>query len=246
MKFKFLEKQSNQSKDSVPMTLMIKAMDVMSKADKGKKVEFGKDTWVIVEGGTKYIGDGNQHIVGKNLFVEMSAGARGEFTRHDGATWFVGVKKNGDFIADFKALNDKDFSSITEDLKIDRNSIEFKVMQWVENGRVGLSSKALCQKLTGMTVGEDKEKVYDDHPYDPSDFKRCVDFLEAVGLTSKDVKKMIGVSPEWSAMSKEWDNLTALYKEEKGLESAPKLYAEMQRIRMHAAGEKTVIRNNII
>ncbi len=108
-----------------------------------------------------------------------------------------------------------------------------KIGQWLVDGDTGASSLALCSfYLTSGNGGECASRL--STPYDPSDFKRCVDFLENCVDESKryDLIHAIGqVTSGWKRIQDEWFVLMKLYKEEKNQKTAPKLYEFMQKLR---------------
>ena len=98
---------------------------------------------------------------------------------------------------------------------------------------VGRSSKYLCGTLL---FGRQKNRKYSyPHiPSDPSDFKRCYDFLN---LFCTDTQKHILCiasdqnKREWGGLVDNWDELCKLYNEEKNQDKAPRLYEFMKSIR---------------
>lgn len=68
------------------------------------------------------------------------------------------------------------------------------------------------------------------HPLDPADFGRCHRFLDAVPGARDLLPNMAKVSPVWKALIDHWEELTALYIEERPRNEAPKLYARMQEL----------------
>lgn len=74
-----------------------------------------------------------------------------------------------------------------------------------------------------------------DHPWDPSDLRRCFQYCERVGLSTKDLqKRMAGRSATWDRLLPEWDRLVALLKNEMATRTdntAPLTYIEMKVIR---------------
>lgn len=84
----------------------------------------------------------------------------------------------------------------------------------------GLSSQAIAGSGT-------------DHPYDPSDLLRCMNYCE-VRLTTEELRvRMAGRSLSWDRLLPEWDNLTELLRHEMGTATngrAPITYREMKRV----------------
>ena len=98
---------------------------------------------------------------------------------------------------------------------------------WLANGNRGISSEAITSHLTGINF---RGPWGLGHPYDPSDFGRCMELLEAVPEFRPRLKEMAEVSPVWAELVENWDELEKLYKEEFPTGKAPKLYDRMQEI----------------
>jgi hypothetical protein len=98
--------------------------------------------------------------------------------------------------------------------------------QWPSCADTGLSSRAL---FAHFTKGRAHEA---DAPSDPSDFGRCYRLLNAdfaEGWAER-IDEM-AVYPQWAPLVPHWSEITRLYEEEKDLDSAPKTYAFMMKIR---------------
>ena len=72
------------------------------------------------------------------------------------------------------------------------------------------------------------------HPWDPSDLLRCVDYCESRGISTETLRaRMSGRSTQWSRLMPEWDNLVTLLRHEMKTRTdynAPRTYAEMKRV----------------
>ena len=68
------------------------------------------------------------------------------------------------------------------------------------------------------------------NPHDPSDFNRCVGFLNAVPEARERLEMMSDKSPQWAGLVANWDRLEQLLREEFPTGRAPKLYREMEKI----------------
>jgi hypothetical protein len=72
-----------------------------------------------------------------------------------------------------------------------------------------------------------------DHPWDPSDLRRCVNYCEGRISTPELQKRMAGRSIYWDRLLPEWDNLAALLRHEMDTRTdatAPRTYAAMKRV----------------
>lgn len=97
-----------------------------------------------------------------------------------------------------------------------------KVAAWLRTGSRGSSSNAMCKRLFGVPENGGTE-----HPHDPSDLLRCVQFLDATEAHDR-LHLMSGVSPQWDFLVWRWSEITNLLAEEMETgNSAPKTYAAM-------------------
>ena len=97
-------------------------------------------------------------------------------------------------------------------------------IDWLLSGDTGISSECICGVMT-------KSKVRDSSPpSDPSDFGRCYRLLQHFPGWRPRMGEVAAKFPEWTALVREWDALTALYElESKNKDGrAPKLYDRMQ------------------
>ena len=97
-------------------------------------------------------------------------------------------------------------------------------MDWMLSGDTGISSECICGVMT-------KSKVRDSSPpSDPSDFGRCYRLLQHFPEWKDRMGEVAKKFPEWAALVREWDALTALYEEEikRPDRNAPMLYARMK------------------
>ena len=98
-------------------------------------------------------------------------------------------------------------------------------IDWLLNGNTGVSSKTICAVMNGCTYN------YADVPHDPSDFERCYQLLALFPEWRARLHEVADQFPIWGPMIAAWDELTALYEEERKLgPSAPKLYARMRQL----------------
>lgn len=72
-----------------------------------------------------------------------------------------------------------------------------------------------------------------DHPHDPDDLLRCVDYCRGRYDTAAIQRRMAGRSPEWDRLLPDWDRLVALLQHEMETrtdDKAPRTYFEMRRL----------------
>ena len=103
-----------------------------------------------------------------------------------------------------------------------------KVLAWLGNGQVGMSSKAMALAVCGATGPRN-------HPWDPDDLNRCLLFLEAVPEARGHMDKVAALSPVWARLVERWSELETSFIGEVGRDwckarSAPETYKLMQEL----------------
>lgn len=54
-----------------------------------------------------------------------------------------------------------------------------------------------------------------DHPHDPGDLKRCIDYCRSACISTEELRKrMAGRSPEWDALLPHWNELAGMLADE--------------------------------
>lgn len=88
-----------------------------------------------------------------------------------------------------------------------------------------------------MTMGLSAQAIAyggHNHPWDPSDLLRCINYCESSGISTARLQaRMSGRSLEWDRLLPEWDNLVELLRDEMENgdgSTAPKTYREMKRV----------------
>lgn len=107
--------------------------------------------------------------------------------------------------------------------------IQEKVLHWLANGRVGVSSKAMAMAIVG--IKQEPHKI--STPSDPDDLNRCLLFLEVVPEARSHFNKIAELSPQWKKLIEHWQEVEQCFLEEAGLDwitshSAPKTYKLMK------------------
>ena len=140
-----------------------------------------------------------------------------KFELHNEKESYFCFIKNG-LLKSFNNQDDceKDFNNpiITENL------LEKKALDWLENGRFGLSSGTICAtlfpnlknhyKLKDMYGSNETLKV--NWPKDIDDFKRCMDFFDYIPEVKSRMKKLENLSIEWNELVDKWDQIKGLLK----------------------------------
>ena len=107
------------------------------------------------------------------------------------------------------------------------------LVAWACSDSVGMSSVYMARRLAPVAgLRFPGHRIPDEpaHPYDPSDFGRCLGLLDAVPEIRPYIAKMAEYGKVWAAYVEHWDELETLYKEESIGENAPKLYARMKEL----------------
>ncbi len=138
-----------------------------------------------------------------------------EFQGPKGAVLYAKVCQGQLWInADRSALEEQaqksEVSAVSEDAKA--------ALQWLETGRVGLSSGCLCAHLfpelrAHHKLSEEAGQVH--HPWDGADFERCVRFLEAVPGAKGRLQEAKDLGAVWSRLVDSWGELEELLKSDK-------------------------------
>lgn len=108
-----------------------------------------------------------------------------------------------------------------------------KAMHWLATEDTGLSSTLILTNILsqGSTGSIDSHETKF-HPRDPADLKRCITLLEHVPEFKSKLHIMKDVSPQWSALIDNWDQLELSLKSEIKIDKsrAPNTYKLMKSI----------------
>ncbi len=161
-----------------------------------------------------------------------------ELTLSDDKKLYVGMMVDGEVVSsvDREIVEKKiGFNKDMYEKQASINPSYAAAVEWLLNGRTGTSSMTMCAlifpDLVHPKLDELREYGYA-HPYDSSDFNRCVEFLKAV----PDARNHLGVvgkqSKEWAGLIKNWDRLEASLLEEKEQSEGrtPKTYNAIKEI----------------
>lgn len=116
-----------------------------------------------------------------------------------------------------------------------------EVLQWLANGERGLSSNTIVQHLTGIVTAT-RNWANGHHPHDPDDLWRCRELLRLCPSLVPLFPRMTTCSPAWAALVPAWGRLCRMMDTEAPDwpelgSTAPKTYAEMQRLMAQASAE---------
>ncbi len=82
-------------------------------------------------------------------------------------------------------------------------NIAEKIVDWIQKGSVGESSKCMAMHLSGRPCSGD-------YPHDAGDFDRCVKMLEAVPELRPIIGNMAKVNSYWAALVKRWSEIEGI------------------------------------
>lgn len=85
-----------------------------------------------------------------------------------------------------------------------------QLAEWFARGAVGMSSETMAKQFLGTEVTD----LDYGHPHDAFDFRRCCLLLEWVPSLRHRLDELRGLSPIWSGLVEDWENLEALLEEE--------------------------------
>lgn len=108
-----------------------------------------------------------------------------------------------------------------------------RVLEWLAGPDTGLSSKAMAFCMLGIKRHGHWDGT--EHPYDPSDFNRCLLLVDKVPEVRDAFSDIACLSEQWNAIIDHWDELRELFIAEAGWNwskagRAPKTYARMKEI----------------
>ena len=124
------------------------------------------------------------------------------------------------------------------------DDVKDRLLTWYRSGDTGVSSKAIAAHLMGEAV----DRVFDCHPYDPSDLGRCLRLLALIPEWRPRIREMAALDGAWPEMVEIWDDLEAVFLKECGGRllakgegagvSCPQTYEMMQNARARATARR--------
>lgn len=104
--------------------------------------------------------------------------------------------------------------------------------EWIINGETGISSKTIWAAINGVALKGDTypKGMTFDVPHDPSDFSRCLRYVEDTGITKEQLKSVKDVFPRWSPFIDNWDKIVEVFKSEFHLEAMHKTFDYIQEL----------------
>ena len=112
--------------------------------------------------------------------------------------------------------------------QVSKSDLEF-VLGWFARGHVGLSSKTMAFCAAGIPFDDT------DHPYDPSDFNRCLLAVSEIPCVRGAFPEIAKLSPQWRRLIARWDDIESSFVGEvgwnwEGGNRAPETYQLMQEV----------------
>ena len=109
------------------------------------------------------------------------------------------------------------------------DSLRAKVLDWVANGELGQSSKAMALAAAGSNGGSKFA------PADPADFNRCLLLLQAVPEINAHMHKVARLSDRWATLVDRWEEVARCFLNEVGWDwsekkTAPETYKLMKEL----------------
>lgn len=93
------------------------------------------------------------------------------------------------------------------------------ILAWFANGETGLSSKAMASAAAGI------DPTSKSHPCDPADLNRCIKLVDRVPAVRDQFAAIALMSPQWKAVTDNWDLLRETFVREVGKDWSRSKYA---------------------
>lgn len=129
------------------------------------------------------------------------------------------------------------------------SELDKKILTWLDEGKSGASSLFMCKKIFPKIKHPDLEGLNSsDHPYDPSDLNRCINFLNQVPEARTHLNKVAKAGVVWKSLIENWSTLENQLLEEKNDHTldgkAPKTYDLIKGLidQAHSAKKKVKIK----
>lgn len=107
------------------------------------------------------------------------------------------------------------------------------IREWLKGDDTGTSSMSICHAATGLP---DPLRHFG-APYDPSDFGRCLRFLERFPETrDKAFRRLSLIDAVWAVMIPRWDEMVSIFKRDEPTGMSRELYDLLHELRDRAEG----------
>lgn len=226
MEFYTIEKLQDNSRINhagIDMMTMGEAFRILDKKSENKSLDSIMNfNFIFLEKTLKFNTDENlifNYSSKKLTFALVKPGTIFQ-TKDDNSIYFCAIHAGQLKIQSDKLALENIISS--EPVKV-TNTIEEKALNWLNNGRVGLSSATICgtlypnllshHKLANKLDNNDKLEI--NWPHDSSDFGRCLTFLETVPEARERLGELSSLSKEWKGLVENWNQIELLFNEDK-------------------------------
>lgn len=135
---------------------------------------------------------------------------------------FESVKGEAESIEIVSSLIIDRLNAQKSDSEADRKDrLQKKTIKWLcTSPNIGMSSKTMAFYIAFGEISRDNF-----FPVDPSDFNRCLLFLNEVPEARPDIYKLADLNSYWASLAKNWDQLEKMFLEEAGLNFSKKTRA---------------------
>jgi hypothetical protein len=96
------------------------------------------------------------------------------------------------------------------DNELGQSQLERQILTWFVQGDSGVSSTAMAGAILGVKPNE-RDASYGNNPHDSGDFGRCLGLLRAAPDARQHLNKVAALSPVWTQLVANWDELEGLY-----------------------------------
>ena len=215
---------SDTAQNGLPICLFSELLLELDARGYGSEILFGAHNLCLFEDGVSATAtEGVVEKTKQGLLVLIPAQATAIVKREGNRTLYLAAPLEGGLLTSTDLAEHQE-----QEATLNRagDQLDPLVARWLVHGSRGASSDSLCNCFFGVP----SQKGPYNYPHDPSDFLRCVEFLEATQSTSQ-LEEAKTMGPVWSALVEAWPELTNLLVEEmKTGSSAPHLFTRMQEV----------------
>ena len=197
---------SAEPKNGIPLEKFCEILQELEKIGAGANAVFGPQTLALVQDGIGAQGPDIALLTAHGLFVAIAPGGRCHIARQGSRSLYLACSVEGRLSC---SETESGFSGDLARHEKEEASLAGSCARWLRSGDRGASSEALCGLFFGAGPGGRE------HPRDPADFIRCIEFLEATG-TAQRLPEAAKLSPEWERIVQAWPEIAQTLSEELG------------------------------
>jgi hypothetical protein len=230
MKFYEIEQLKDNTEiksDGMDLSLMGKVFKILDKKSENKSLDSIMDfNFVFLNKGQGFASDEN--LVFKHVDKSLKFALVAENTifqvQDEKLVYFCAIYEGQLLVRCDKAVleNRMKLNSIQG-----ADPVEEKALNWLNTGRVGMSSATMCatlfpnlqkhHKIVDTIIYNGKLDIR--WPVDNGDFGRCMKFLEAVPEARERLEELKPLSKEWQGLVENWDKIENLINDGKEIDS---------------------------